>query len=140
MKKELLAGALVLAVVWMTGCISIHSEEETIPPRPSPGRATTTTIREIDAVGKLDFDNNRKTGYENIAKREGLSERAQVHLVDAVFKRLSFDNMKVDILLTLIKNPCFSPAAKAAILDRLDRLSFENHKTQILEAMNRRHV
>ncbi len=138
MKKSILTCGLVLAALWAQGCISIHSEEETVPAR-APARGTTdVTIREIDAVAKLSFENNRAESYKNIAQRDRLSDRAQVHLVEAVFKRLSFENMKVDVLLALIKNPCFSPAAKGAILDRLDRLSFENHRATILQAMNRR--
>ncbi|MBN1359674.1 MAG: hypothetical protein JW993_03730 [Sedimentisphaerales bacterium] len=140
MRKDLLVFGLVLAALGMGGCISIHSEEERIPPRPPMRGDTDATIQEIDAVGKLDFDNNRHAAYRNIARREGLSDRAQVHLVDAVFKRLSFENMKVDVLLTLIENPCFSPAAKGAILSRLDSLAFENNKLQILQAIDKRHV
>jgi len=138
MRKVMLTCGLVLAAIWMQGCIVVHTEEERVPSSPRAAEPGDVTIREIDAVAKLSFDNNRQTVYNEIAQRDGLSDRAQVHLVDAVFKHLSFENMKVDVLLTLIKNPCFSPAAKAAILDRLDRLSFENHRTTILQAMNRR--
>ncbi len=138
MGKVMLVCGLVLAAMWMQGCIVIHTEEERVPPRPSATEPGDVTIREIDAVGKLSFDNDRQAGYKNIAERDGLSDRAQVHLVDAAFRHLSFENAKVDVLLTLIKNPCFGPAGKGAILERLDRLSFENHKTQILEAISQR--
>lgn len=138
MRQVTLFCAVVLAAITMQGCIAIHTEEERMPPRPSRREADDVTVREIDAVSKLSFDNNRRDGYRNIAARDELSDRAQVRLVDAIFKHLSFENMKVDVLLTLIENPCFSPAAKGAILDRLDRLEFENHRTQILQTLNRR--
>jgi len=138
MRNVMLVCGLVLAAIWMQGCVVINTEEERVPSRPTTTQPGDVTIREIDAVAKLSFDNNRQAGYQSIAQREGLSDHAQVHLVEAVFKHLSFENMKVDVLMTLIKNPCFSPAAKGAILERLDRLSFENHKTRILEAINRR--
>jgi len=138
MRNAILLCGLVLAAIWMQGCVVIDTKEERVPSRPAATEPGDVTIREIDAVAKLSFENNRQAAYKNIAQRDELSDPAQVHLVDAVFKHLSFENMKVDVLLTLIENPCFSPAAKAAILDRLDRLSFENHKTQILEAVNKR--
>lgn len=133
MRKALLTCGLVLAAIGLQGCIAIHTEKNTTGSA-GPGDVT---IREIDAVAKLSFENNRQTAYKGIAQRGALSDHAQVHLVAAVFKHMSFENMKVDILLTLIKNPCFSAAGKAAILDRLDRISFENHKAEILQAMNR---
>ena len=132
MKKVMLTCGLALAAIWMQGCIAIHSEETTV----GPTGPDDVVIREIDAVAKLSYQNNRRTAYANIAQRKELSDRVQVHLVAAVFKRLSYENMKADVLLTLIKNPCFSPAAKAAILDRLDRLSYESHRTQVLQAMS----
>lgn len=140
MRKSVLAGGLVLAAIWMQGCISIHSERGTHPPAPSVRQPKDITIQEIDAVSKLSFDGHKHTSYKSIAQRDGLSSHAQVHLVEAVFRHLSFENMKVDVLLVLITNPCFSPAAKGAILDRLGRISFENHKVDILQAINQRQV
>jgi hypothetical protein len=138
MNKGMLTCGLVLVALWAQGCISIHSEEETVPSRAPTRGPQDVTIREIDAVAKLSFENNRADSYKNIARRDALSDRAQAHLVAEVFKRLSFENHKVDVLMALIDNPCFSPAGKAAILDRLDRLSFENHRAAVLRAMNKR--
>jgi hypothetical protein len=123
----------MLAAIGMQGCIAIHTEKNTTGSA-GPGGVT---IREIDAVAKLSFENNRQTAYKGIAQRDALSDHAQAHLVAAVFKHISFENMKVDVLLALIKNPCFGAPGRAAILDRLDHISFENHKVQILQAMNR---
>ena len=134
---RLLAIALVLTAVWASSCIVIHSEEETVPCSPSPAGPVDLTIREIDAAGKLAFDNDREAAFKKIARREGLSERAQLHLIDATCKQLAFENAKVDVLLTLVGNPSFTPGAKAMLLDRVDRLAFENDKRQILDAVTR---
>ena len=96
------------------------------------------TIAETDAVTRLSFDSERKTGYESIAAREGLGAAAQVHLVEAVLDRLSFDNAKEHVLLTLIKNPDFCSAAKRRILERIDSLAFESSKKNILDAISDR--
>lgn len=138
MGKVVLTCGFVLMALCMQGCVVIDSNEETVSSHPGPVEPGDLTIREIDAVAKLSFDNSRQASYNDIAQRDGLSDRAQVHLVEAVFKHLSFETMKVDVLLTLIKNPCFSQAGKAAILDRLDRLAFENNRTQVLRAMSQR--
>ena len=41
-------------------------------------------------------------------------------------------------MLTLIANPDFLAEGKRAILDNLNRLSFDNAKERVLEALNRR--
>ncbi|MBM4029044.1 MAG: hypothetical protein FJ280_27150 [Planctomycetes bacterium] len=135
MKDKWLSAALVLMTLGVGGCVVIDAKTEEPCPLSEPDEVT---IREIEAVGKLTFDNDRCRGYKNIAERPGLGDRAQVHLVEAAFKRLTFENAKVDVLLTLVHNPCFSPAAKAALLDRLDRLTFESNKRTILEALNKK--
>jgi len=137
MKKTTLAFAWVCLVILAQGCIVIHSEKE-MPCPPRTVVSEDSTIRQIDATSKMSFDNDRQRGYKRIARREGLSDAAQVHLVDAVFRHLSFENARVDVLLALVNNPEFSPAAEAAILDRIDRLSFENHKRQVLDAISER--
>ncbi|MBN2130318.1 MAG: hypothetical protein JW741_12520 [Sedimentisphaerales bacterium] len=135
MVRNLLIVTLAVAA-WVGGCVVISSDEE--PPRPVVVEPDDATIREIDAVGRLAFDHDRKSGYERIAGRQGLSGGAQVYLVKAVFKHLSFENAKVDVLLTLVRNPSFTSAAEAALLDRLDRLAFENDKRRILDAVSAR--
>ncbi len=135
MARRLLTVGLILATLGATGCIVIHSDEE-VPCRPKSAGPVDLTIREIDASSKLAFDNDREAAFKKIARREGLSERAQLYLIDAAFKRLAFENAKVDVLLTLVGNPSFTPTAKAALLDRLGRLAFENNKRKILDALS----
>lgn len=135
MRKGLLAFGWVFVALWVQGCIVIHTEEE-VPCRPQAVGPESVTIREIDAVSKLAFDNDRSERYEQIAQRERLSERAQIHLIEAAFKHLAFENAKVDVLLTLADNPSFTPTAKAFLLDRLDRLAFEHDKRSLLDALD----
>jgi hypothetical protein len=136
MKMCSILAVLILAAGWASGCLVIHSEKTTSP-RSESVEPEEVTTREIDAVGKLAFDNNRREAYKGIAARPGLSDGAQVHLVEGVFSCLAFEDAKVDVLKTLIHNPCFSPAAKAAILERLDRLAFEGNRRKILDAISK---
>jgi len=136
MKRQLLIAGLVSVAAWVNGCIVIHTEEE--PCRPVVVEPGDATIREIDAVSRLSFDHDRQEGYERIARRDGLSDGAQVYLIEAVLKHLSFSNAQVSVLLTLVDNPCFSAAGEAALLDRLDRLAFEHEKRKILDAVSAR--
>ena len=140
MKKSLLAVTLMVLAACLAGCLVIVDEETRGPKDrpPGPPEPTERTIAEIDAVGKLAFDNDKREGYKRIAARAGISPDAQVYLVEAVFTRLVFDNAKEDVLLTLIGNPSFSEAAEQAILENLDRLPFDNTKQKILRAISAR--
>lgn len=141
MKMRGLGIGLAVAVFWLQGCVMIlgdhHKEGPDVPERYGADPQDANVV-EIGAVNKLTFDNSRQEAYGRIASRQGISEGAQVYLIASVFKHLSFENAKVDVLMTLIANPSFSPAAKKAILERLDKLSFENNKTTILDALAKR--
>jgi len=133
MRNGLLVVELALLMLFAGGC-DVFVGEETRRTRTSSG----ATIAEIDAIGKLSFDSERKAGYERIAAREGLGAAAQVHLVEAVLDRLSFDNAKEQVLLALIVNPDFCSAAEREILERIDNLAFESSKKNILKAISDR--
>jgi hypothetical protein len=135
MNKWLLVVGLALMMVCANGCIVINTEKVDASWSAEP---EDVTIREIDAVGKLSLDDNRREGYERIARRRGLSGGAQVHLVEAVFEHLALEDAKTGVLLTLVQNPCFRPEAKAALLDRLDGLALEDHKREILDEMSKK--
>ena len=135
MNRSLLIVGLIISAICLGGCIVIVDEETRGPGIYSP---EDDTIAEIDAVGKLSFDSDRKQGYERIAARQGLSAEAQVHLVEAALGRLSFDNSKEDVLLTLIENPDFSSTAERTILEKLDKLAFPSSKKRILKAISDR--
>ena len=95
-------------------------------------------MTEIDAAAQLSFENNILAQFNQIAARPNLSPDAQIHVIDMTFKRLSFENNQLQVLLKLIANPSFSPAAKEKILKELKRVSLENNKQALLDAMNRR--
>jgi hypothetical protein len=139
MRQVLLNSTIVLTALLLTGCIVVVNEDKRHPPKPDVICVPVDgMIEEIDAVGKLSFEPSRRDAYMRIAKRPGLSDVAQEHLVNAVFDNLSFEPFKRDVLMTLISNPCFSPAGRKAILTQLDRISFEPTKSEILEAISRR--
>ena len=133
MKKGSLVVGLFASVLCVGGCAVFVSEETRGHRGGSDG-----TIAEIDAVGKLSFDSERKKGYERIAERQRLSPEVQVHLVEAVLGKLSFDNAKEQVLLTLIENPGFSSAAEREILERIDALAFESSRKKVLKAISDR--
>jgi hypothetical protein len=139
MRKGLSITFVAVSSALIVGCAVIVSEQEKYPDDtrveyPSPDEETD----EIDAVGKMAFDSDRHEAYRRIAARHGLTEPAQVYLVEAVFDNLSFESAKQDVLLTLISNPGFSRAAERAILGRLDELGFESNKRKILKAVSER--
>ncbi|MHC4118974.1 MAG: hypothetical protein ACYSWO_15875 [Planctomycetota bacterium] len=130
MKKGLLAIALFVSVLSLSGC-SVLVDDQT-------AELSDATIAEIDAVGELSFDSEKKQRYERIAAREGLPVLAQVHLVEAVLENLAYDSVKQQVLLTLIANPSFSGTAERAILERIDGLAFESSRQSVLEAISDR--
>ncbi len=146
MKQLIRCSALLLASVWLAGCISISTHPRARDPVVVKERVVvvpesqedSATVAEIDAASKLHFDSTRVGALSVIAERPDLSPAAQVHLVDAAFRCLDFENSKIGILQTLIDNRAFCRAAKESILTQLDKLSFENNRKAILDAINRR--
>src|SRR5262245_1336390 len=136
--KTLLLGmtmTLVLILGLGTGCVfSIggegphehHGESKSSPPTVVMASNTedAAVLAEIDAAGKLDFEDSRVNALKQVAGRSGLTPANQVHLVNVTLRKLSFDQGRVDVLLTLIQNPAFSPAAKEAIFRQMERLDF----------------
>jgi hypothetical protein len=136
MNRWLWIVGLALVVASLSGCIVINTER-TESCRVQPIESESMMIREIDAVGKLSLESNREDGYRRIAQRHGLSTGAQVHLVKAVFEHLSLEDSKMNVLLALVHNPSFRSEAKVALLDRLDQLSLEDDRREILAAMSK---
>jgi hypothetical protein len=98
----------------------------------------TATLAEIDAAAKLEFDNNRMQALSAIAARPNLSAAAQGQLVQTALTRLDFENAKVTVLQSLIKNPAFGEAGRQAIMENLDKFTFENSKQTIMNSVNKR--
>jgi hypothetical protein len=130
---------MILAALALTGCTLVVHEQGRHPRKPDVIYVPADgVIEEINAAGKLSFEPSRRDAYMRIARRPGLHDEAQEHLVNAVFDNLSFEPSKRDVLMALISNPCFGPAGRQAILSQLDRFSFEPTKREILEAIGRR--
>ncbi len=137
MNKNLLIVVFFVPVMFLNSCVVVVDEETRDPGGPVI-HSSENAIAEIDAVGKLPFDNDKEQAYKRIAARQGLSAEAQVHLVEAALSKLSFENAKESVLLTLIANPDFSRAAERTILEKLDKLAFPNSRSRILKAISDR--
>jgi hypothetical protein len=139
MRTLLLATMLISTLVWSTGCMVVVKEEKKYPPAPDVVCIPTdAVVEEIDAVGKLSFESGRLEGYQRIAARRRLNDTVQAYLVEVILDKLSFESSKEAALMTLIGNPCFSLDGRQAILNHLERLSFESTKTRILKAIDER--
>jgi hypothetical protein len=136
MKKKLLSAILLILIVCIQGCVIVVDGDQWPQKSQQNNIVSDETITEIDAIGKLAFDNSRREGFKRVAQRENISPEAQVHLIRATFKKLSFENSKKEILLTLINNPNFCSAAEIEILESLDKLAFNNSKEEILKAID----
>jgi hypothetical protein len=137
MRTWLLVAALGLVMACVGGCIIIDTEKTGVCVTRSAEPADVTNS-EIDAVSKLSVEDNRREGYRRIAERKCLAADAQTHLVEAVFQHLSLEDSKVDVVMALIHNRCFNSEAKAAILQRLDSLSLEDNRREVLDAISSR--
>ena len=135
MSKVMLWTVMACFMFSSISCVMIVKEEERGPYDPGC-ISSDPVIAEIDAVADLSFDSHRHDAYKRIAEREGLSEPAQVHLVNQALKHLSFENMKESVLLALIENDSFTCEAQRAILSQLKKLNFENTKQSILSAID----
>jgi len=133
MKNSLIVVELVVSMLCVGGCTVFVGDET----RRTRGDSD-ATIAEIDAIGKLSFDSERKEGYERIAVREGLTARAQVRLIEAILDNLAHDSAKQEVLLTLIANQSFSDAAERKIQGQIEKLAFESSKKNVLKAISER--
>ena len=132
MRNGLIIIGFAVSLLCLGGCFVFDDNND------QGGTSADSTIAEIDAVGELSFDSERRSGYKRIARREGLRPVAQIHLVGAVLDTLSRDDAKQDVLLTLIKNPSFSSVTEHEILNSIDQLVFESTKKDILKAISDR--
>ena len=121
----------------LTGCIVVSEPEE--PPMViQPGSAEAATLAEIQAAGKLTFDDSRTTAFKSIASRTNLSERAQLHLIDTVFRRLTFENSRITVLQALIENEASTYAAKQRLLGNISKFAFDSNRSAILRMLDKR--
>jgi hypothetical protein len=141
MKRMLVWSLVAVTGILLSGCIYVGVERKVGSPEVvvvPQGTADSATFAEIDAAGKLDFENSRASALITIAGRTNLSCSAQVHLQDTAFRRMSFENQKMDVLRTLIRNSSFCNPAKQNLLVNLNKLSFDNNRAEILRLINER--
>ena len=132
---------LSCAAFMVSGCLVIRTGKK-CPPQGGPAVVfpgdQDPVIEEINAVGKLNMSSDRERLYTQIAKRDPLSEPAQIVLVKTAYRNLHMSTSKVNLLLTLIANPSFSPGAKSAILRDINKLHMSSDKTKVLDAIGKR--
>jgi hypothetical protein len=136
MKTLIQALVLVSLGFVLTGCVIVSEEDTPVVTRPPSPEAA--TLAEIDAAGKLSFDNSRGDALKSIARRPTLSPNAQVYLVETVFRRLSFENSRMSVFKTLIENEAFSNAAKQRLLGNISKLSFDSDRAALLRMISER--
>jgi hypothetical protein len=145
MKSAILAAIAPLFALLFSGCIIVDAHKET------PNSTTTTASaaassapqdlasKEIDVASRLSMEASRAEALKRIAQRQGLRPDSQARLVWAAYLHLSWDDVKVAVIRTLIDNPEFSPQAKEAVLDGLNRhVRFDPNKSVLLEAVGKK--
>lgn len=147
-RRMLFNFGLILSTFALSGCVvSVGSRvgtppppQETVPPPPvivgDPAQAA--NLAEIDAAAQLNMDNARTEGLLRLADRPMLAPPVQVHLVNTIYQRLSFDNNKVQVLKRVIARPDFCDPTRHAIVAQLAKLGFDSNKQEILNDINRR--
>lgn len=91
----------------------------------------------LEGLQTLSFSSDRAEVLTMLAGRDEIPQDDQVHLVDATLDMLSFSSEQVDVLLELIRNPCFSDEASKRIVARIDELSFDSNRKKILKELLR---
>ncbi|MEK0446981.1 MAG: hypothetical protein RLZZ399_2302 [Verrucomicrobiota bacterium] len=89
-------------------------------------------------VGKLAHSSDRVAVLENVIRSPRLNSRQQVALIQACFEHLSFSSDRVPVLLQIVRRSDFSFAAKQALLERVDMMSFDSDKAPLLKALSAR--
>ena len=147
MKTTLRYVALLILCGAFSGCVDVSIGSRRVMPPPAPvvvspaiqlSPADAATVAEIDAAARLEFESARVQSLNAIAQRTTLGPIAQVHLINATYRVLSFDNNKVAVLRTVIANPSFSDSARQAIVSQLGRLSFDSNRQTLLREIDRR--
>src|SRR5438309_128520 len=100
-----LAATLFWSVVWIVYFSRHVAREERAQAQFESTQTTEVSdqaaIAEIDAAAQLSFENNKMAQFSQLAGRANLSPEAQAHLVEMVFKHLSFENNQLQVLLKL---------------------------------------
>lgn len=136
-------GIWLLSCIVFTGCtIEVYAPRRPPPPPPReehPGpELSSATIAEIDATESLLMPQDRVEVLLRIAERDSLTPTEQVYLVSFGLRHLTFPQHQESLLVRLIENPSFCEEAKVYILENLEKLTFPQHRTRVLQAINTR--
>lgn len=144
LKPAVVGLGLLSTVIALTGCVvsiggGSHGPDHSGPPTVVVSdSADAATIAEIDAVAKLNMDNDRTHALSQIAERATLATPVQVHLVNVTYRSLSFDNNKTQVLTKIIARADFCDATRHAIVSQLGKLSFDSNRQYVLQQINDR--
>jgi len=100
--------------------------------------ADAAAIAEIDAVAKLNIDNDRAHALGQIADRGALAAPVQVHLVNVTYRSLKLDDTRTGMLVKIIARADFCDATRHAIVSQLGKLSSDANRQLILQQINER--
>ena len=138
MSRIVFASGLLIITLSLSGCVvAIGNSGRKHDPDCVHVHDTDSVIAEIDAAGRLFSDPDKADIYTAIAQRQGLSSKAQSHLVKEAFRHL-FSEPSKEKVIALIENPCFDDVGKKAVLANLRHLFSDSSKKSILLAINRR--
>jgi len=131
-----------IAAARRTGPYVLWLPESLVPPdqraehtRPIPPRQS--ALRRIEAANRLGSAWDRRRVYRQLAAERGLDDESQRALVNATLDHLTSETAKEEVLLVLITNLDFSPAAEELILQRLTNFASVARRQRILAAMPR---
>ena len=131
-----------IAAARRTGPHTLILPTALVPPDQRVAEAVAPTRRrslipEIDGATHLASAWQRRQVYRQLATERGMDDASQRHLVNATLDHLASETAKEEILLVLITNPDFSPAAEELILQRLVNFAAPSRRQRILAAMPR---
>jgi hypothetical protein len=146
--QHLALSALALLGLASTGCLVI-SANRSVSPAPSPAprevyrpadefHSSDLLVKEVDAAAALGFEQSRVEALTRIARRVPLRPDIQARLVWAAYLRMDFEQNKMELIRTVLKNPSCEDDARGAVLDGLNHLSFEQNRRELLELVGGR--
>ncbi len=94
-----------------------------------------TVAAVLAQLKRRSFSHERQKGMVALLAKRTLEPPDQVAVVEAVFAQLDFGHEQVAVLKKLIASPNFSPEAKKAVIQRIERLPFDHEKVEVQKAL-----
>lgn len=119
----------------LAGCAA-EPKEPLFPPPPPP---TTVLQEEVDLAASLPFERDRRERLRAVAMQPNLDAPTQVRVVNAAYRTLPDDEDLEVVLMAIIQNESFTPAARDAIRAGLnDQTTFPDTQARLHAAIARR--